>query len=186
MSRTTIRDIALTSAVAFALLTTGCNVPEPYPATPSTAAAQALEELQALPSLEETKTQVENVVAEIKAAANRLVPSLSWQSLHGETPGNCKAPYEQTDGKRLFLPDEVAAGANISEADWATILAAAKSSAEKLDATDVQVMQDGPRNHDVGFYGPTGIFIKVGYQGNLTVAGYTGCRLPEGKMKPRS
>jgi Lipoprotein confined to pathogenic Mycobacterium len=30
-------------------------------------------------------------------------------------------------------------------------------------------------------YGPTGIFIKVGYRGNLVVSGCTGCRLPRDK-----
>lgn len=185
MTSTTIRAVALTCA-ALALLTTGCTVPDPYPATPSTDTAQALEQLESLPSLEETKSQVENAVSEIKAAANRAVPSLEWQSLHGETAGNCQAPYEQTDGNRLFLPDAVAVRAEISESDWATILAAAKASAAKLGATEEQVMQDGPRNHDVGFYGPTGMFIKVGYKGNLSVAGYTGCRLPEAKKKPVS
>lgn len=184
MKRTTIRASAVAGVAAFALLMTGCHVSEPNSPTPSTATAQGLDQLQSLPSLEETKTQVEGVVAEIKDAANRVIPSLEWASLHGETAGNCEAPYEQTDGKRLFLPDAVAPSVDVSEADWAKILAAAKVSAAKLGATDIQVMQDGPRNHDVGFYGPTGIFIKVGYQGNLTIAGYTGCRLPQDKKKP--
>ncbi|MCV7420506.1 hypothetical protein H7K45_08135 [Mycobacterium yunnanensis] len=151
---------------------------QPDPPTPTTTAAQALDQLKSLPSLEDTKTQLQGVVDEIKDAANRVVPDLGWQTLHGETAGNCQAPFEQTDGKRLFLPDEVAPGADVSEEDWAAILSAARAAAAKLDATDVQVMQDGPRNHDVGFYGPTGIFVKVGYQGNLTIASYTGCRLP--------
>nr|WP_293059735.1 LppA family lipoprotein [Mycobacterium sp.] len=33
-------------------------------------------------------------------------------------------------------------------------------------------------DHDVRFYGPTGISIGVGYRGNLVVSGSTGCRLP--------
>jgi hypothetical protein len=67
-----------------------------------------------------------------------------------------------------------------------TILAAAKVSAAKLGATDEQVMQDGPANHDVGFYGPAGTFIKIGYQGNLGISAFTGCRLPQDKKKPTS
>ncbi len=173
-----VRCAAAASVAALTLLTTGCHVYQPDPPTPSTAAAQALDQLKSLPSLEDTKIQVQAVVNEIKDAVNRLVPNLEWSSLNGETAGNCQAPFEQTDGKRLFLPDEVAPGADVSENDWAAILAAAKTAAAKLGATDIQVMQDGPRNHDVGFYGPTGIFIKVGYQGNLTIASYTGCRLP--------
>lgn len=181
MARQMFRGAAVACAGALALLTTGCNVNQPNPPTASTAATQALEQLQSLPTLEDTKTQIENAVAEIKDAANRVVPSLQWQSLNGESGANCKAPYEQTDGKSLYLPDAVAAGADISETDWSTILVAAKASAAKLGATDVQVMQDGPRNHDVGFYGPTGMFIKIGYQGNLGISAFTGCRLPQNK-----
>ncbi|OBB34779.1 LppA family lipoprotein [Mycobacterium sp. 852002-51961_SCH5331710] len=58
---------------------------------------------------------------------------------------------------------------------------AAKESAQKIGATDMQVMQDQPGNHDVWFSGPGGIFIKIGYRGNLVVSGYTGCRLPRDK-----
>ncbi|WP_231977636.1 LppA family lipoprotein [Mycobacterium sp. E2989] len=32
-------------------------------------------------------------------------------------------------------------------------------------------MLNNPGIHYVGFYGPTGIFIKVGYRGNLVVWG---------------
>jgi hypothetical protein len=106
-----------------------------------------------------------------------LVPTLNFLSVHGESEGNCEAPFEQTDGKRLFLPDEVASG-NVSEADWSAILATAKEAAAKLGATDVQVMKDQPGNHDVWFQGPTGAFVKVAYHGNFVVSGYTGCRLP--------
>lgn len=61
--------------------------------------------------------QVENVVAEIQAAASQVVPSLESQSRNGESGANCMAPYEQTDGKSLYWSNKVAAGADISEAD---------------------------------------------------------------------
>jgi hypothetical protein len=76
------------------------------------------------------------------------------------------------------LPDLVAPGAAVSEAQWASIMAAATASAAKIGATKVQVMQDSPGHHDVSFNGPTGMFVKLGYAGNLGVSGYTGCRLP--------
>ena len=75
----------------------------------------------------------------------------------------------------------MAANVAVSERRWASIQETAKQAAAKLDATDMQVMHDNPGNHDVGFYGPTGIFIKVGYRGNLVVSGYTGRRLPRDK-----
>ena len=42
-------------------------------------------------------------------------------------------------------------------------------------------MQNQPGFHDVGFYGPAGLFIKVAYHGNLVISGYTGRRLPRDK-----
>jgi hypothetical protein len=40
--------------------------------------------------------------------------------------------------------------------------------------------------HDVGFYGPAGIFIKVAHKGNLVVSAIPVCRLPQDKKKPLS
>jgi len=154
---------------------------QPYPPTPPTVADKALEVLKSLPSFEDTKTQVQNAMNEITTAASHLIPSITWETLDEGSGGNCERPYEQTDGKRYFLPDEIAENVDVSEQNWAKIQQAAKKAAAKLEATEIQVMKDQPGDHDVGFYGPTGIFIKVGYRGNLVVSGYTGCRLPHDK-----
>jgi hypothetical protein len=173
--------IVWAATVAVLLAVTGCHVPRPYEPTPPSQAAQALQQLKALPSLEDTTAQVRAAMDEITAAASRLIPSITWETPHEGSTGNCERPYEQTDGQRYFPPLRVAENVAVSEQDWAAILEAARASAAKLDATDVAVMKDQPANHDVWFTGPTGISIKVGYRGNLTVSGYTGCRLPREK-----
>lgn len=150
---------------------------QPGPAASPTSTAAAVDQLKSLASLEDTKAQVQKAMNEITAAATRVVPALEWLPLHGETPNGCEAPFDRTDGQSIILPD-LTAGADVTEPQWQAILAAAKQSAAKVGATDMQVMQDGPTHHDVGFYGPAGIFIKIGYQGNLVVSGNTGCRLP--------
>jgi len=104
-----------------------------------------------------------------------------WTTAGNEDTGNCEAPYEQTDGKRYFLPNRVADNAAVSEQQWNDLLDVAKDGAAKLGATDVQVMQDQPGKHDVWFSGPAGVFIKFSYKGNMVVSGYTGCRLPRDK-----
>lgn len=154
---------------------------QPYERTPPTVAAKANDVLKSLPSFEDTKGQVQTAITQITAAASQLIPTITWQTPQEGSGDNCERPYEQTDGKRYFLPNEVASNVDVSEANWARIQQAAKEAAAKLDATDVQVMKDQPGNHDVGFYGPTGLFIKVGYRGNLVISGYTGCRLPRAK-----
>jgi len=176
------RHTTLWVAVFAALLAlTGCHVKQPYEPTPPSEATQALHELQGLPSLEDTTAQVQGAMDEITAAASTLLPSITWQTPHEGSTGNCERPYEQTDGQRYFLPHRVAENVALSEETWAAILKVAKDSAAKIGATDVAVMKDQPGNHDVWFTGPTGISIKVGYAGNLGVAGYTGCRLPRDK-----
>lgn len=152
---------------------------KPYEPTPSTEAAKALDELKSLPSFEETKLQVQAAMGEITAAAGKLIPSITWETPHEGSSGDCRRrPYEQAGAQDYFLPDEVAVGVPVSESEWAQILGAATKAAAKIGATDVKVIHDQPENHDVWFSGPAGIYIKIGYRGNLVVSGYTGCRLP--------
>ncbi|VBA60395.1 LppA family lipoprotein [Mycobacterium attenuatum] len=166
---------------AIALAATGCHVENPDAPTPPSAAAHALAELKTLPSFEDTKVQVQDVMNEITTAASKIIPSIIWETLDEGSTGNCQQPYEQTDGKRHFLPDAVAVRVSVSETDWTKIVEAAKQAAAKIGVTNVQVIKDRPGDHDVWFSGPTGAFIKVGYRGNLVVSGYTGCRLPRDK-----
>jgi glucose/arabinose dehydrogenase len=171
-------------ATALLVLATGCDVNEPYPPTPSTQAAQASEQLNSLPSLEETKVDVQAAIDEITSAATKVIPGIVWIAATNAGEGNCEAPYEQTDGRRYFLPNQVAERVSVSEDQWAELLQAAKAAAAKLEATDVQVMADQPGHHDVWFTGPAGVFIKFSYKGNMVVSGFTGCRLPGDKRTP--
>ena len=125
------------------LLATGCDMPDSDPDTSSTSAVEVRAQLNALPSLEETRTQVQAAIDEVTAAASAQVPGLTWQSIHGETRGNCEGPFEKTDGKRLFLPDAVAS-TQLSDPQWESILGVARQSAARLGATDEQVMQRRP------------------------------------------
>jgi hypothetical protein len=172
----------LAGALAAIALTAGaCHLSQPYEPTPPADTAKALGALKSLPSFEDTQAQVQAAITQITAAASQLIPTIAWETPAEGSADYCERPYEQTDGKRYFLPNDVAANVDVSESNWVKIQQAAKDAAAKLDATQVQVMKDQPGNHDVGFYGPIGLFIKVSYAGNLVVAGYTGCRLPRDK-----
>jgi Lipoprotein confined to pathogenic Mycobacterium len=173
--------LLLAALAATALAAGGCQVSQPSEPTPPTIAAKALEALKSLPSFEETQTQVQTAMNEITSVASQLIPTITWEAASNADIGNCSNPYEQSDGQSAYLPNAVAAIVDVSEPNWAKIQEAAKNAAAKLQATELQTMKDQPRNRDVGFYGPTGIFIKVSYRGNLVVAGYTGCRLPRDK-----
>jgi hypothetical protein len=171
----------ISSLAAIALAATGCHVTGPYEPTPPNDAASALQTLQSLPSLEDTQRQVQAVMDDVKSAAAQFVPAITWISPHAGSGLGCQKPYEQTEGKGYILPDEIAVDVPVSEEQWSQIQDAAKKAAVSLEANEIQVMQNQPGFHDVGFYGPAGLFIKVAYHGNLVVSGYTGCRLPHEK-----
>ncbi len=151
----------------------------PADPTPAGAATAALDELRSLPSLEQTRQQLQAALDETTAAATRLVPGLVWTVTDNAEFAGCPRPYNQTGGASAYLPNRLAADAAVSEEQWQGIQAATQAVAARLAATDVQVMQDAPGNHDVGFYGPAGLSLQLTYRGNLVVSGYTGCRLPE-------
>ncbi|SLI42299.1 lipoprotein LppV [Mycobacteroides abscessus subsp. bolletii] len=148
-----------------------------YQRTSPTEATKAEATLASLPSLEETKEQVQNAINEIISTASNLNPEISWRQSNNADSGGCLPPYDTTKGQTAFLPNSIAANANISEAQWTNIFEAAKASAAKIGATEVQVYHDSPGNHDVRYSSNTGTFIKVGYAGNLIISGSTGCRL---------
>lgn len=180
-----MRRELLGAGVVVLVLATGCDVNQQYQPTPSTDAAQAVEELRSLPSLEETTTKLQEALDSITAAASQRIPSIVWINGTNEDSGSCPAPYDTSDGISAYLPNRIAEDVAMSEQDWGDLLVVAKDAAATVGATDVQTMKDEPRNHDVWFTGAAGLSVKVSYKGNLVVAGYTGCRLPEAKSSPR-
>ncbi|MEU9805404.1 LppA family lipoprotein [Mycobacterium sp. NPDC050853] len=185
MTRNMLNRKAIGCIAAIIFLTmTGCHVNTPYEPTPPDESAKALQELKTLPSLEDTKTQLQDTIESITTAASKtLATTNTWSNQdNGETAGcsNLK-PYDQSDGRSWYAPNAVAAGVSVSEDDWPKILEVTKTAAAKLGATTPHVFQDKPGNHDARFYGPAGLYIRLGYAGNLSVGGYTGCRLPAAK-----
>ena len=184
MRNTGHRTAALWAVLpAVALLATGCTMTHPGSPKP-TASTEINNKLMALPSLEETKRQLQGVVDEISTAATTIVPGIRFTDYHGESGLKCDGPYEETAARGRYLPDRAGEGAKISEEQWAKIVDATKAAAAKLDMTNVSVMKDSPGDHDVWFTGPGGSSIKLAYQVNLVISGYTGCRLLEEDRKP--
>ena len=177
-NRTRTRTVAWAALPALALSLTGCQMETPFAAEPQDRSVAALEELRALPSLEDTKRALWDAVNQISTEASRIVPGAKWKDLNGGESDRCQVPYDQTGGKRHYFPNRVAANVEVSEDQWARVEAAAKRAAAGIGATARQAMADAPGDHDVFFSGPAGLSINVGYQGNIAISGYTGCRLP--------
>ncbi|BAX97331.1 hypothetical protein MSTE_02015 [Mycobacteroides stephanolepidis] len=153
-----------------------------YAPTPPTEAAKALEELKNLPSLEDTKAQLREAIETITTAVSKIISTGStWSDQGNEDVAGCDKPYDQSDGQSWYAPNAIANDVAVSEDEWPKILEVTKTAAAKLGATEPHVFQDKRGNHDVRFYGPAGLSVNVGYAGNLSVGGYTGCRLPAAK-----
>lgn len=142
-----------------------------------TASSEIHDKLMALPSLEQTKSQLQGAVDEISTATTTIVPGIRFTDYHGESGLKCDGPYADTAARGRYLPDRAGEGAKVSEEQWARIADVAKAAAAKVDATSVQVLKDSPGDHDVWFTGPGGSAIKLAYHVNLVITGYTGCRL---------
>ncbi|WP_100483797.1 LppA family lipoprotein [Mycobacteroides abscessus] len=151
-----------------------------YAPTPQTEAAKALEELKTLPSLEDTEARVQAAVDEIIAATTQLVPGVKWRKFDDRTIGNCEPPYDQSAGKRVFLPKYVSE-VPVPEENWHQVYEIARKEAAEIGATKSDALQDIPGKHDFRFYNDTGTAIRIGSQKTAMVAGYTGCRLPAAK-----
>ena len=158
--------------LAAALVLAGCGSGDDGPA------AQARKELTGLPSLEDTKTQLTGAMDQIVSAVRVVLPKAVWDDGGNETTTSCNSSYADTDGKLWFAPDRVVPEVPLRPEKWAKIEAAARDAAARIGATEVQVARDLPTHRDVWFRGPAGMAIEVAYQGNLVIAGTTGCRLP--------
>lgn len=175
MTRARLARWAALPALALAL--TGCTVGT-QPNDDS-----ALAELEALPSWEETQRQLNSAADEITTAATRLFPGITFERMHGEEDAGCMAPFDKTDGRSHYLADRIASDVAVSEEQWSAFEQAARDAAAKIGATASSVMQNSPGKHHVSFGGPGGMYVSVVYQGNLVIAGYTGCRLPADKKQ---
>lgn len=196
--------VACVALAVTALTATSCaqveNLLELPEATPPDRTAQAIEQLQALPSLEETKAEMQSALDEIIAEVGRDIPGIVWEpatTIGYETA--CAPPYEQTGGSRYRFPSHQARG-EILQKDWDVFMKAAYPIGAKIGAVEVDGWSSehaaptpsgvdsaadakvGPG--DVTFEGPAHMVFtfrtEQGDESNLWIGGATGCRLSDG------
>lgn len=167
------RMAALAVLAALAGLVGGCTTTPPGDPTPA-GSTEIRVTLLALPSLEDTKA-----IDEIATAATAIVPGPGFTDYHGESGLTCDGPYAGTGARGRYLPNRVGEGAPVFEQQWVRVEDAARAAAATVEASTVQLVKNAPGDHDVWFLGPGGSSIKLAYQVNLVISGYTGCRLPE-------
>lgn len=162
------------AALAAVTLATGCHVNS----SPGPSADEARQHLSTLPSLEETKVQLQMVFDQIARAADQIAPGGRWRLGDNQSTGGCPGEYDKVGAQLYYPPMRVGEGFALTGEQWSQIEAAARSAAAGVGATTATLMANQPDHHDVSFSGPGGIEIEVAYQGNLVISGSTGCRLP--------
>lgn len=152
----------------------------PNKPTDPTEASKAAAALTTLPSLEDTKTQVETAIVQLGHEISAIAPTVIWEWRFDDSRGNCTSPYEQSDGERILLRKYVS-DTPIPEQDWNQAYDLAQQAARSLGATSLTVFKDTPNNHDVQFTSDTGTTLRFGSQAAALLTGSTGCRLPATK-----
>lgn len=164
--------------VAFALLTTGCHVKNPYEPTEPGKAAQAAETLTTLPSLEDTRAQLETAIEALGHQISLIAPEVSFHWRREDSRGNCMAPFEQTGGEVILLRKYVSS-TPIPELRWQQAYELAVETAHSLGADNLTVFKDNPNDHDLQFTNDTGTTLRFASQAAALITGRTGCRLPQ-------
>lgn len=145
--------------------------------TDSDKPAAATAKLKAWPSLQDTEHLVNETVQQILSAATGIVPELHWRLSGNRNQGSCGYDFTGTDGVSVILPHMVSS-TPIPDADWPSVLDAARSIAQRAGIPKVNVLVDQPGNHDVQLHADDGNAIHIGTAKAAVIAGETGCRLP--------
>lgn len=149
----------------------------PYQPTDPTDASKAADTLTALPSLEETQTQLEAAITQLGQQISEIAPAVRWEWRREDSRGNCLPPFEQSDGQEVLLRNYVS-DTPIPERHWQQAYNLAVETAHSLGADNLTVFKDNPDDHDLQFTSDTGTTLRFGSQVTALISGSTGCRLP--------
>ncbi|MGE2833891.1 LppA family lipoprotein [Mycobacterium sp. SMC-4] len=165
------------AVLVFALIATGCRITDPYQPTAPDDAAKAADTLTTLPSLEDTRTQVEAAIVTLGQQITAIAPTANWEWQREYSRAGCLPPFEQSDGEVILMPKYVSS-TPIREQHWQQAYDLAVEAAHSIGADNLTVFKDNPNDHDVQFTSDTGTTLRFGSQAAALITGSTGCRLP--------
>lgn len=181
---------AFLTAAAIAT-TTGCDaLDSSYEKTEPAETAEALQKLRELPTLEETQAKLTRAVEELAAYASSLTPGLTWNWTRTDRqPTGCDAPYDQTAGRQLSMPNyitqggDTAHGGGIPEDVWPAVQDKARELAAGLGVTesDPLPLKEAVGDREARFYGTNGTVLWLSTRG---ISSNTGCRLVAAEKSP--
>ncbi|MGW4350741.1 LppA family lipoprotein [Nocardia sp. NPDC004582] len=186
MKAPNINRMGIASALAAAVIamTTGCDsLDSEYKKTGAADTAHAEQVLRSRPTLEDTQARLTQAVEDLAAYASSLVPGMTWKWMSTDRqPAACGAPYDQTAGRDLYMPDYITQGGDtthggIPDAVWPQVREKARQLAADLGATEADPLPitEKPGDRDARFIGNNGTVLWLSTRG---ITSETGCRLP--------
>ncbi|MFD6352208.1 LppA family lipoprotein [Nocardia tengchongensis] len=185
-------SIAATLTAAVIAMTTGCDsLDSEYKKTDPAGTAQAEQVLQSRPTLEDTQARLTQAVKDLAAYASSLVPGMTWKWMSTDRqPAACAAPYDQTAGRALYMPDYITQGGDtthggIPDAVWPQVREKAQQLAADLGATETDPLPitEKPGDRNARFVGNNGTVLWLSTRG---ISSETGCRYPAADKTPTS
>jgi len=175
-----LRPMNFVAPVALiALLGTGCQVQNSNkPVESSSSATSPATSLQSLPSLEDTRNQIQGAIENLGQQLTALVPGIDWKWYQEDSGAGCSGTaYQGSDGQMILLRNYVS-NIPIPDDKWTQAMDLAQRTAQSLGVQSLTVFKDAPNDHDVQFSNDTGTTLRFGSRASVLITGGTGCRLP--------
>ncbi|KUI28317.1 hypothetical protein AU196_17140 [Mycobacterium sp. IS-1742] len=131
-----------------------------------------------LPDIEQTRTQMTELVDSVRAEVARLVPeSAPWTQSYEESRDNCTQQESGQKGTALYLA-KWTSPLSMSDAQWNLVFPAVQRLAADAGLSTVTAMADSSRNHDVRLSSDDGRTLVFGSKEASLLTGSIACRRP--------
>ena len=173
------RSAMALTAVAALLVFSGCDQPKPESSIVNRESPAM--DIAALPDIEQTTTDLIDLIERIRAEVTRLVPaSAPWEWTGEQTGTSCVQESTGQKGVSEYLRDLVSEHA-FSDAEWDIVFPAVRQLATDAGLTDIAAPQNAPGNHDSRFTSVDGRTVMFGSREASVISGTVGCRAREGE-----
>jgi hypothetical protein len=133
-----------------------------------------------LPDIEQTRSQMVDLVDRVRAEVTRLVPeSAPWAQSYEESRENCSRPGTEGQGTALYLA-KWTSQLSMTDAQWSLVFPAVQRMAAGAGLSSVTAMADSSHNHDVRFSSDDGRTLVFGSKEASLLSGNIACRRPAG------